>query len=864
MPRNCRKASQLYTKQSFPAGWKDGKANVKSIMAKFNNNAAEDVHCHQVRTGGHPPLAKKAAFEKFAQLENAGLSSKPNSFYKPTLHKLPPSTKPGLHDASGKDFKTPPLQNSPVASKVKMLAEAASREANEKTTYPKPSVPKISEGLREETKPVFPKIPEKKLSGSPPHKNEPKPLEQRLFKPEPRGSEAKPAFPTVAGVKEKFNSTAQENNSKPLFPKPPIKQKPSQSFTQDEEVSNKSASFNQVSPSSSGLKSKAGSIRPLKDPQDKSRNESHPIIPFPPLKPVSNQNNLPQILPKSVGQQNEEAKPKPIKNIFLQNKQEDSGSTSGTIAAKLANSSRTVKAGPWANNTGKEDKDKDKNLPRRKTLPSTIALGQAPQKPNRPPTVDLEKFRRSHGEGSSSSNSAGLPPPLPPPIHATQSTDLSSPPPPPPPPPGFRPSTQTPVLPPRGNIPSRPDLRGQENEENYDDVGFGSEDTGNADENSDGEMYEDINEMRFTSQEEEKKKEKEEKKKSDQKKEQRDKDKKEQELRKKFKLEGPIEVIHQARASTDFKGGKYDLSFKQGDLIEILRITDNPEGKWLGRLKGSYGYIKTTMVAIDYDTLKRKPRPPVHVQSKHSDSDQEVYDDVGDHDSISSGSQSTGGFPPPPPDDIYDGVEDDEIPAKSVSQDEEKSDTWSKGLLKILKGKDYQKKSMREAASKVNVTEDENSLRSPSAKQTGKDSGDSDVYDDVESTDFPPPPKEISLGKNIISLNFGRGRSDERDSQKFKKIDKEEKDFRKKFKYEGDIRVLYTTAISKAPTPKKRGSKDLQVKPGELVEVIQDVDDTKVLCRNEEGKYGYVQRSCLVHDDEEIYDDIADDLYDND
>ncbi|XP_070599517.1 FYN-binding protein 1 isoform X2 [Erythrolamprus reginae] len=843
----------------------DGKANVKSIMAKFNNNAAEDVHCHQVRTGGHPALAKKAAFEKFAQLENAGLSSKPNSVYKPSSIKLPPTTKPGVHDASGKDFKTPLLQNSPVANKVKMLAEAASREANEKTTYPKPMVPRISEGPREETKPVFPKIPEKKLIGPPPPKIEPKPLEQRGFKPEPRGSEAKPVFPTVAGAKEKFNSATQESNSKPPFPKPPFKPKPTQSFPQGEDVSNKIAGFNQVSPGSSGLKPKVGSIRPLKDPQDKNRNEINPISPFPPLKSVNSQNNLPQIPPKPTGQQNEAVKPKPIKNVFLQNKQEDSGSASGTVAAKLANSSRTVKVGPWANNTGKEEKDQDKNLPRRKTLPSTITLGPAPQKPNRPPTVDLEKFKKRHGEGSSSSNSAGLPPPLPPPIHATQPTNLSSPSPPPPPPPGLHPSTQTPALPPRGNIPSKPDFRGQETEENYDDVGFGSEDTGNADENSDGEMYEDINEMRcrFTSQEEEKKKEKEEKKKSDQKKEQRDKDKKEQEARKKFKLEGPIQVIHQARVSTDFKGGKYDLSFKQGDPIEIIRVTDNPEGKWLGRLKGSYGYIKTAMVAIDYDTLKRKPRPPVHIQSKHPDSDQEVYDDVGDQDSISSGSQSAMGGFPPPPDDIYDGVEDDEIPAKSVSQDEEKSDTWSKGLLKMLKGKDYQKKSMREAASKVNVTEDENSL-SPLAKQTGKDSGDSDVYDDVESTDFPAPPKEISLGKNIKSLNFGRGRSDERDSQRFKKIDKEEKDFRKKFKYEGDIRVLYSTTVSNAPPLKKRGSKDLQVKPGELVEVIQDVDDTKVLCRNEEGKYGYVQRSCLVQDHEDIYDDIAEDLYDND
>ncbi|XP_025029668.1 FYN-binding protein 1 isoform X1 [Python bivittatus] len=810
----------------------DGKANVKSIMAKFNNNSAEDVHCHQVRAGGQPLLVKKAAFEKFSQLENAGQPAKPSSCYKPASLKSPLTTKP-LHDASGKDLNAPPLHSGPVASKVKMLAQAASREANEKTSCPKPLGPKTSEGLREETKPVFPKAPEKRLPGSPAQKNELKPLDQRVFKPEPPGSEAKPVFSKVAGVKEKFTSAAQENNPKPSFPKPPISQKPSQSFIQGEETSSKSACFNQGSPGSMGLKSKAGSIRPLKDPQDKSRNETNLISPFPPLKPVSNQNNLPQILPKPVGQQNEEAKPKPIKNIFQQNKQEDSGSTFGTTATKLANSSRTVTIGPWANNIGKEEKDK--NLPRRKTLPSPITLGPAPQKPNRPPTVDLEKFRKN-GERSIPSHSVNLPPPLPPSISATQSADLLL----PPPPPGFHPSTQTPVLPPRVNLPSRSDFRGQENEESYDDVGFGSEGTGNGDDNqnSDGEMYEDINDMR--PQEADKKKEKEEKKKSDQKKEQKDKDKKEQELRKKFKLVGRIEVIHQARATTDFKGGKYDLSFKQGDQIEILRVTDNPEGKWLGRLKGSYGYIKTTMVAIDYDSLKRKPRPPINVQPKHPDSDQEVYDDVGDQDSISSGSQSAmGGFPPPPPDDIYDGVEDDEALTKSVSQDEEKSDTWSKGLLKILKGKDCQKKSMRTTAPKVSVTEDESSLGIPSARQTGKDSGDSDVYDDVESTDFPPPPKEISLGINIKSLNFGRGKSDGRDSQKLKKIDKEEKDFRKKFKYEGDIRVLYTTTISRAPSPKKRGSKDLQVKPGDTVEVIKNVDDTKVLCRNEEGKCKY-------------------------
>lgn len=52
-----------------------------------------------------------------------------------------------------------------------------------------------------------------------------------------------------------------------------------------------------------------------------------------------------------------------------------------------------------------------------------------------------------------------------------------------------------------------------------------------------------------------------------------------------LKLKGPIQVLHQARVCADHKGGKNELTVKQGDQIEIIRLTDNPEGKWLGRSK---------------------------------------------------------------------------------------------------------------------------------------------------------------------------------------------------------------------------------------------------------------------------------------
>ncbi|KAI6058097.1 FYN-binding protein [Aix galericulata] len=160
------------------------------------------------------------------------------------------------------------------------------------------------------------------------------------------------------------------------------------------------------------------------------------------------------------------------------------------------------------------------------------------------------------------------------------------------------------------------------------------------------------------------------------KKEQKEKEKKEQEIRKKFKLTGPIQVLHQARARVDSKGGKNELTVKQGDQIEIIRLTDNPEGKWLGRIKGCF------RVVVEMEL-----------------------------------------------------------------EDEDKNDTWSWGILKKLKVKDNKKKSVREKTTKVNGAED--------------------------NGDFSPKP-----------VNLGKGKSDEKDPQKLKKMEREEKEFRKKFKFE--------------------------------------------------------------------------------
>ncbi|XP_037325265.1 FYN-binding protein 1 [Pungitius pungitius] len=240
--------------------------------------------------------------------------------------------------------------------------------------------------------------------------------------------------------------------------------------------------------------------------------------------------------------------------------------------------------------------------------------------------------------------------------------------------------------------------------------------------------------------------------------------KEENELRKKFKLQGEVEVLHTARVRHDWHGGgKLDLSIRQGESVEILRVKNNPEGKWLARsLNGHCGYISNTSVDIDYEAVKRKL-----LQSRKINTSQ---------------------LPPPPPD-----------PPLMLNVKYNCSDSMPP---------------------------------------------DDDDYDDVEPLpeDFPPPPPEISIDPKM------------------------EKELRKKFKYEGPLRVLHTMMVDPNGIIKKPGGKDLHVTQGEIVDVIQLTNSKKALCCNRFGKYGFVSRSLLLTMEGDIYDDVdyPDDVYDND
>ena len=48
--------------------------------------------------------------------------------------------------------------------------------------------------------------------------------------------------------------------------------------------------------------------------------------------------------------------------------------------------------------------------------------------------------------------------------------------------------------------------------------------------------------------------------------------------------------------------------------------------------------------------------------------------------------------------------------------------------------------------------------------------------------------------------------------------------------------VLYQVTVTASPSTKKGGGKELQLTPGESLDVISKAVDNKLICRNNEGK----------------------------
>ncbi|XP_062994478.1 FYN-binding protein 2 isoform X2 [Elgaria multicarinata webbii] len=90
---------------------------------------------------------------------------------------------------------------------------------------------------------------------------------------------------------------------------------------------------------------------------------------------------------------------------------------------------------------------------------------------------------------------------------------------------------------------------------------------------------------------------------------------------------------------------------------------------------------------------------------------------------------------------------------------------------------------------------------------------------------------------NFSSRNFFKVKK--YNLEKINKMTKEEKLFREKFMYKKEITVI-NTAVTHCSNTLTKGKLDLKITAGEQLDVIDITEGNQLICRNSEGKYGYV------------------------
>ncbi|XP_072788663.1 FYN-binding protein 2 isoform X4 [Taeniopygia guttata] len=128
------------------------------------------------------------------------------------------------------------------------------------------------------------------------------------------------------------------------------------------------------------------------------------------------------------------------------------------------------------------------------------------------------------------------------------------------------------------------------------------------------------------------------------------------------------------------------------------------------------------------------------------------------------------------------------------------------------------------------------------------------VYDDVEVGQRETRGKDDKYKVRMPKLRVAKECKDKRKSiddvernffkfkksseEKSKKMDKEEKIFRETFMYHKEIRVLARATAARAVRSQRRA--DLPLAAGEHLELIDALQGHAVICRNAQGRYGYV------------------------
>lgn len=475
---------------------------------------------------------------------------------------------------------------------------------------------------------------------------------------------------------------------------------------------------------------------------------------------------------------------------------------------KPSETSQYLKASePFLHHAGTERQldVKDSKPPKVKPLPSVESLGSPPKKPLRPPKVNLSAFRQSAPHVSRRNETAAV------------EDDYMA-----------------------------PENAESEELHNYEETISYVKQSGNSITSC---AIQDIADLSSTGIQEHKKKQKSflfgtsstERVTEDEKKEKLKWDldrERQQQVKKTTKISGSEDMLHESQIHQDNEGEKNKLQVKQRDATDI-----NQTGKWLAKDGVEHSrYVCVGALKADEDMVALSQRILKPVPTS-----EDVYDDVEEIEravnqasdafsSFTSDSFSEKG------DEIYEDIQNgDYNPIKLELDRIEKLKQFGKFFKKdIIKPKNAKMKENRRILSSSVPNLDVVSQGNMAYDDIDVDQKDGKEKDDKHKNwklkFLMPKDKDQIRSSEDTERNFFKAKKYNVDKRK--KMAKEEKLFREKFMYNKEITIM-NTAVARCSVASK-GKLDLPTTAGEQLDVIDITEENQVICRNSEGKYGYV------------------------
>ncbi|XP_019387037.1 PREDICTED: uncharacterized protein C1orf168 homolog isoform X2 [Crocodylus porosus] len=316
-----------------------------------------------------------------------------------------------------------------------------------------------------------------------------------------------------------------------------------------------------------------------------------------------------------------------------------------------------------------------------------------------------------------------------------------------------------------------------------------------------------------------------------------------QQVKKIFKMSGNNDILHKVQTNEDGRNGSNILQRRLQDAPSLPQTTKCPTETSLSKDNVDYSaYVCVGALNADEEmvALSQRLKP---MQSL------DVYDDVeglergigqgsGACNSFTSDSFSEDNY-----EETYEDVQNgDDMPTKLDSDRIDKLKKFFKKEKFKLKNTKMKENLRMFSSSVPNLDIMSQEATAYDDSLTQKDTKEKDEKFKTWKLKFLMPKEEKDRRRNGEDAESSSSRAlfkaKKGNAEKKKKMAKEERVFRETFMYNKEIAVI-NTAFAHCSVSSK-GKQDLSITAGEQLDIIDVTEGNQMLCRNAEGKYGYV------------------------